>query len=144
MRVDGLLIPEGLVGALEAGRWPRTHQEANEQNVRLWVSAEGIRQLAPEQDWLVLYPPPFATLAGLRGESLDFYTRYAALHQLVPAASIEIACFGLGVDAMIVLDYRAGPSGPRVIRLVWGRDGQPNRWVPMAPDFPTFAAALGL
>jgi hypothetical protein len=145
MRVDGLLIPDALLAALDAGRWPRTRDEALKQNLRSFVPEERIRRLAPEESRLYLYPPPFATVAwSLAGSSRDFYIRFGAVEQLVPEAAVEIADFGLGSDAPLVLDYRAGPTDPRVLRLVWPGDGQPNRWVVMAPDFPTFAEALGL
>jgi hypothetical protein len=145
MRVDGLLIPDGLVAALEAGRWPRTSEEAMKQNLRSLIPEERIRRLAPEESKLYLYPPPFATVArGLAASGDDFYTRFGAVEQLVPEAAIEIADFGLGSDSPLVLDYRAGPTDPRVIRLLWPGEGQPNRWVVMAPDFPTFAEAMGL
>jgi hypothetical protein len=145
MRVDGLLIPDVLLAAIDAGRWPRTADEALKQNLRPLVPEERIRRLAPEESQLYLYPPPFATVArALAGSGRDFYTRFGAVEQLVPEATIEIADFGLGSDALVVLDYRAGPTDPRVLRLLWPGDGQSNRWVVMAPDFPTFVEALRL
>jgi hypothetical protein len=145
MRIDGLLIPDELVAALDAGRWPRTPQEAISQNLQPWVSLQGIQQLAPGESTLFLYHPPFAVLArGLVGEGDLFYKRFGALDQIVPEATIEIADFGIGSDSPVALDYRESTEEPRVIRLQWGRGGQANHWVPMAPDFATFAKVLGL
>jgi hypothetical protein len=144
MRIDGLVIPDGLLAALEAGRWPRTGDEAQRQNLHCPVPVDRIRSLAPEESWLFLYPPPFATVAQALAGGQDFYTRFGSIDQIVPEAAIEIADFGLGSDAPVLLDYRTGPTNPRVIRLLWAGEGRPNRWVAMAPDFSAFAEALGL
>jgi hypothetical protein len=145
MRVDGLLIPDALTAALDAGRWPRTHEEANQQNLQSRVSLQGVQQLAPGEDRLFLYHPPFGVLArGLVGEGDLFYNRFGALDQIVPELTIEIADFGLGSDAPVALDYRDSTEAPRVIRLQWRCGGQSNHLVQMAPNFATFAAVLGL
>jgi hypothetical protein len=57
--------------------------------------------------------------------------------------ALDIADFGLGSDAPILLDYREDTTNPRVIRLRW-QQGTPNQWVIMAPDFRSFVEALGL
>ncbi len=145
MRVDGLLIPDLLIEALDAGKWPRTANEALKQNLRSLVPEERVRQMAPDESHIYLYPPPFHTVARtVTGSGADFYARFGALDQLVPEAAVEIADFGLGSDAPILLDYRDGPTDPCVIRLSWPGDGRPNRWVVMAPDFRSFVEVLGL
>jgi len=141
MRVDGLLIPDLLQVMIAAGRWPRTPDEARKQNLRSLIPEDRNRSLRG----IYLYPPPFHTLAEIVAASRrDFYTKFGALHELVPEASVEIGDFGLGSDAPIVLDYRASPADPKVINLEWPGDGGPNHWVVMAPDFASFVEALGL
>jgi hypothetical protein len=145
MRVDGLIIPELLLMALDAGRWPRTADEALTQNLRPWMSKERVQQLAPDESQVYLYPPPFTTVARILTTSDgEFYTRYGALDQIEPEGTIEIADFGIGADSTIVLDYRVSPSEPRVLRLVWPGRGLSNHWVVMATDFRHFIDALGL
>jgi hypothetical protein len=145
MLVGGLPVPALLLEAIEAGRWPRTSHEANQQNLRSLVAEERIRQLAPEESKIYLYPPPFATVARhLEGQGADFYRKFGAVDQLVPEASFVIGDFGLGSDAPILLDYRTSLTDPRVMRLYWPGDGKPNVWKVMAPDFPSFMKALGL
>ena len=147
MLVDGLLIPERLIAAIDAGKWPRTAAEALKQNLQSLIAEDRVRRLAADESKIYLYAPPFATLARIvtndaSGES--FYAKFGAIHQLVPTAEVEIADFGLGSDAPILLDYRAGPTNPKVIRLWWPGDGRPNQWVDMAADFESFAENLGL
>lgn len=146
MQVHGLHIPELLVTALETGRWPRTHSEANAQNLQCICCSQGIQQLAPGQRELFLYHPPFATVAdNVVGDGIHYWNRFGALDQLDPARAVIIADFGIGSDSPIVLDYRTGPTEPRVIRLVWPDSRQPiHRWEVMAPDFYTFFTVLGL
>lgn len=141
MVVEGLLIPDLLQTLLTTGRWPRTADEALNQNLRSLVAEDRNLRLSR----IYLYPPPFHTLAQtVASRGKGFYSQYGELHQLVPEASIEIGDFGLGSDALILLDYRAGPSDPRVIHLEWSGGGRPNYWVVMAPDFASFVEMLGL
>lgn len=73
MRVDDLLIPDALIAALDAGRWPRTSDESNRQNLRPLVSEGRVLSLAPEESRLFLYPPPFVTVARtVDGSGHDF------------------------------------------------------------------------
>lgn len=145
MLVDGLTIPSLLVEAVGAGRWPHSTDEANRQHLHSVVPEERVRGLAANESEIYLYPPPFHTVSSvLGGTAGDFYRRFGALDQLVPKAAIEIADFGLGSDAPILLDYRASRTDPRVIRLSWSGNSRPNEWVLVAVDFPSFMKALGL
>jgi len=145
MRVGEFTLPEGLVAAIESGRWPRNSQEANLQNISSLVPEERIRLLAPEETRLYLYPPPFGLVAGILTQPNEvFYRRFGAVDQIVPEATIEIGDFGLGSDAPIALDYRNGLAEPRVIRLRWAGGGTKNCWVEMAPNFGVFADTLGI
>ena len=137
-------LPLLLNEMLAAGRWPRTPEEAESQNRRPWVSTENIRRLAPDETLIYFFPPPFFTVRE-RSRENDFWN----WPQTDPNGidfdlAIDIGDFGLGSDAPILLDYRADPTNPRVIRLQWSRTGENNRWVQMAHDFKTFVEALGL
>ena len=126
---------------LAEGRWPRTSDEALKQNLYSRVPEDRNRTLRR----IYLYAPPFHTVARIvAGGDLGFYSRFGALHELVPEASVEIGDFGLGSDAPILLDYRAGPTEPQVIHLQWVGGGEPNNWVVMAPSFAEFVELLGL
>ncbi|MBL8793259.1 MAG: hypothetical protein JNM56_05090 [Planctomycetia bacterium] len=92
-----------------------------------------------------MYAPPFHTVARIvAGDGREFYSRFGALQELLPEAALEIADFGLGADAPILLDYRSGPSDPRVIHLEWADRGESNHWVVMAENFAGFVDMLGL
>ncbi len=141
MQIDGLVIPELLQAMLVAARWPRNADEASKQLLRSLVPDDRIRRFRG----ICLYPPPFQTVARtLAGGGDRFYTDVGALHELVPDAAIPIADFGMGADSPILLDYRAGPTNPRVISLEWPGGDDPNYWIVLAPDFPSFVEMLGL
>ena len=141
MTVDGLLIPERLRAMLAEGRWPRTAGEAAEQNLHSRVPEDRNRTLRS----IYLYAPPFHTVARIAaGGGMGFYSQFGALHELVPEASVEIGDFGLGSDAPILLDYRAGAADPRVLHLAWAGPPATNAWVVMAEDFDAFVELLGL
>jgi hypothetical protein len=139
--VDGLLIPDLLEAMLAEGRWPRTTDEASKQHLCARVPEDRNRRLRR----ICLDAPPFHTLARTAtGGNRGFYSAFGALHELVPEASVEIADFGLGADSPILLDYRAGPTDPRVIHLEWADRGDANYWVVMAENFAEFVDLLGL
>jgi hypothetical protein len=141
MVVDGLLIPDLLETMLAEERWPRTPDDASKQTLHSRVPEDRNRRLRS----IYLYAPPFRTVARIvAGGGQDFYSRFGALHELVPEASVEIADFGPGADATILLDYRTGPTDPRVIHLEWADRGESNYWVVMAPNFAGFVDILGL
>ena len=146
MLIHGLPVPAALLELLDGGLWPRTPSEAMKQNLHCLVSADRIREFAPEEDRIYLYAPPFARIAdGIANEGDSrFYSTYCATHQLVPELTLDIADFGLGSDAPIVLDYQFDRTNPRVIRLRWDSEsrGRNNRWVECADNFEQFAALL--
>jgi hypothetical protein len=57
---------------------------------------------------------------------------------------VVIADFGIGADAVVVLDYSRDAANPPVLRLRWAPQGVGNEWVQVARDFDEFAAMLGL
>lgn len=139
-----LRVPLLLDELLVSGRWPRDEKEANAQNIKALASQERVMALAPEEQWLILLPPPFYTI---RQKSVGnrFWTwDMAAPHGIDFDLALDIGDFGLGSDAPILLDYRENKATPRVIRLRWSPDGKTNEWVIMAPDFASFVASLGL
>src|SRR5579871_5258589 len=139
MLVGGLPLPQELLDALEAGRWPRSAEEATKQNLRSLVAEQRVRDLAPDESLIYLYPPPFDTVASaLERSNAIFYHQFAALDQIIPEKAIEIGDFGLGSDTLIILDYRISTTEPRVLRLCWPGNGRPNHWEMMSPDFPSF------
>jgi hypothetical protein len=145
--VDGLSIPARLVSLIDAGIWPRNSDESNLQNSRCLVPKEYIHRFAPEEDMLFLYPPPFHTLTKtVAGGEDSFYSNFGALNEISPEASIEIADFGLGADATILLDYRHSTIAPRVIRLRWAGEWGviDNHWVVCGESFDQFADMLEL
>lgn len=140
--VSNLLLPKRLLKLIETGRWPRTHEEEQRQNLRPLVSKERIQSFAPEEDRIYFFRPPFHTIAQrLNGKEGAFWSRWGALNEIVPDLALNIGDFGLGADSAIVLDYRH--ENPPVIRLLW-RKPEPNVWVRCADNFDDFADLLGL
>jgi hypothetical protein len=138
-----LRLPKRLVGLIDRGLWPRSHAEAQRQNIRSLVSAERIHLFAPEEDRIYLAAPPFCTITRRMSNSGRFWKEWGALDEISPELSVDIGYFGLGSDSAIVLGYRQNPSDPAVIRLKW-RKPQPNTWVRCADTFDEFADMLGL
>jgi hypothetical protein len=145
-----LTPPEGLVALVRAGTWPRNTAEANQQNLKCLAPVERIQTLAPGEESLYLYPPPWASVAHVlqRGEA-KFWNQWGCLSQIDPALSLVIGDFGVGSDAPIALDYRADAMSPRVLRLEWSTrqdvsSRKETRWVTCAANIEQFAERLGL
>ena len=143
MDADGLPLPQGLLNAIASGRWPRSGEESGKQELMRLFPKDRIQRLAPDEDRVYLYPPPFHTVARVLRDD-TFYRRFGAIEQIDPALTVEIGDFGLGSDAPIALDYRNTQESPQVIRLRWPGGGLPNQWEVMSPDFDSFARTLGL
>lgn len=139
---NNLPLPKCLLSLIDAGRWPRTHEEELHQNLRSLVPKERVQSFAPEQDRIYLLRPPFLSMAQrMSGKEGEFWSRWGALGEIGPDLALYIGGFGLGADSAIVLDYRQ--ENPPVIRLVW-RKPEPNVWVRCADNFDEFADLLGL
>ena len=144
--VDGLMIPERLVALINRGPWPRTEEDELRQNLKPLVTTERIRIIAPEQDRVYFFSPPFPTVARLsNGDEKQFWLKHGALEDIDAQSSVVIGDFGLGSDAPIVLDYRKSRLSPTVIRLKWNYGiGQRNQWLLCANSFDEFADILCL
>lgn len=140
-----LAIPRLLEDLLAHGRWPRDDAEARAQEMEPLATPERVRALAPGEGFLYLLPPPFRTVREDNSRTQFWDQRASASDGIDFDLAVVVGCFGPDSDAPILLDYRGDPCSPQVIRLQWAEvDGEPNRWVIMAPDFQTFVEALGL
>jgi hypothetical protein len=140
------IIPRLLEQLISEGRWPRDSTGATAQIRPRRIAKELVQLLAPEEDRIDLIAPPFRTVR----ERVTF-ERFWTWPMADPGGidfdlSLVIGDFGMGSDAPIILDYREDATNPRVLRLRWASEGRviQNRWVVMAPDFPTFVATLQL
>jgi hypothetical protein len=140
--VEGLPIPRRLLALIDSGLWPRTAKEAMRQNIRSLVPKERVRVFAPNETRLYLLAPPFHRVATVMAQN-EFWKRFAALEEISPELSVEVAAFEIGSDSPILLDYRPDRVNPAVIRLLWQKP-KPNTWVRCADDFDEFADMLGL
>jgi len=139
-----LQLPATLQQLLAAGQWPRNRDEAIRQQLTPLVPVARIKQLAPDEDSLYLYAPPFYTVAERAVENKFWLDQKSAPSEIDFELALDIGDFGLGSDAPLLLDYRANQLEPRVIRLQWSHRGIDNHWVEAAPSFEAFARILGL
>jgi hypothetical protein len=129
MEVNRLQVPKRLVAFIDLGVWPRDDEGARRQNLSCPVLKERIQLLAPEEERIFFYPPPFRSVAQrMTGGEEAFWLRFGALE---------------GISPPILLDYRQNRADPTIIRLLW-RKPNPNEWVVCAKDFDEFADKLEL
>jgi len=141
-------LPVLLCSLLDAGLWPRTGQEAMQQNFHPIIASDRVKLFAEEESTIYLEAPPFRTVADEASRGAQkFWQTFGALHDITPDRALIIGDFGLGSDAPIILDYRKGGSNPLVLRLRWSEiaPGRPStQWVKGAESFEKFAEILGL
>lgn len=137
-----LPIPKELTALVDSGFWPRDYDQARAQTLQSLVPESSVRQFAPEERSVFLFPPPFYVVRNfLKGPEEKFWSDpRIALHEIDPDLTLLIGDFALGSEAPIALDYRHRIDEPSVIRLRWAQDG--NHWIEIAPTFRDFAAYL--
>src|SRR5262249_41428104 len=129
-----IVLPSLLNEPLASARWPRNATEAMAQDLKSRVSSERVRRLAPDEGMIYLFPQSFLAVRE-RTKSEPFWNWPMAAPQGIDFdLAVDIADFGIGSDAPILLDYRVNPLEPQVIRLQWLGSGKDNKWVEMAPD----------
>ena len=153
MTERSLRLPPLIEILIAEGHWPATDRDSVRQNTVPLASAEQIAALAPDEESLYLYPPPFRSVADDIAEhearGWRFWTDHGAVHELDPQLALILGDFGPGSDAPILLDYRPAPE-PSVIKLTWHIDGDrppfgtTSTWVTIAESFDDFARRLGL
>jgi hypothetical protein len=125
-------VPAQIDELMLSGRWPSTADEVLRQNLRPAVPLERIEAAAPGETGLYLLVPPFSTVAEeiatheSRFPQWNFWHEHGALSELDPDAAVIVGDFGPGSEAPIVLDYRSGPESPRVLRLQWHSEPNPD------------------
>ena len=154
MNGDALPHPEELKRLMKARLWPRTHEEAIQQNGPRRIPVERVHKLISEEDEIFLYPDPQMTLAYDHERSRetlggsDYFKAYdKTLEQIDPDRALFVGDFGHGSCAPIALDYRANVEDPAVIGLRWReawRVNDDNRWIQLSPTFNEFVAKLDL
>jgi hypothetical protein len=146
--------PRELKNLMAEGFWPKSHEEAIQQNLSRRIPSDRVHRLIETEDEIFLYPDPCMTLASEHeasrkriGES-EFYAAYdQTLGQIDPTKTLFIADFGPGSDAPIALDFRDGVVDPPVIGLKWDDSGLlsgQHRWVKLADTFSDFVQILGI
>jgi hypothetical protein len=139
-------IPTLLNELIAARRWPATGDEAWKQRCARepMVPEDRVNRLAPDQKRIDFNAPPFLTVRELALDDSSWCEPWSDPSGIDFDLAVAIGDFGIASDSPILLDYRQNLENPRAIRLLWSSNGNANRWVPMAEDFPSFVRALGL
>ena len=136
-----LPIPKELEALIAQGFWPGNKDASRAQNLKPIIQSSVISRFAPGEPTIFLYPPPFHTVeAEIDGGNPAFWEEFGAISEIDPAKTLIIGDFGLGSDTAIALEYGRNDLEPKVIRLVWGPEG--NHWLEVAPSFREFAEML--
>ena len=142
MEKTKLEIPKEIQKLINSGVWPKDDKESMRQNVHMLISKENLKKIAPDEEDIYFYPPPFQTVKSAIEANKEFWIEYGAIDQLQIDKCLIIGDFGLGSDAAIILDYSEAISKPVVKRQVWKKDG--NTWEKVASNFKEFINKIEL
>lgn len=135
-------IPIEIRSLIESGIWPKNEKESIRQNIHILISKENLKKIAPDEEYIYFYPPPFEIVESSIEKQKEFWIEYGAIDSIVPEKCIIIGDFGLGSDAAIILDYSEDKKKPSVKRQVWSKEG--NYWEIMANSFSDFIKLIEL
>jgi hypothetical protein len=144
VRMHNHEIPAGLSNLIKSGVWP--DESSNLQEFNPLLGEQAAHALSPDDDRIVLMPPPFHTIADeVRGGNDFWRSGVTNPDEIDHERAVIIADFGLGSDSPIILYYHTADS-PSVMYLRWIGDGEHIRhqWVETHASFDDFAAAVGL
>jgi hypothetical protein len=129
-----------LEAQLRTGGWPDAGVRVEDANRVPLVCKELVQVFAPDEYGIVLYPPPFATVADELAGNPEFWEEHGALDRIDPAEAVLLGDFGHGSDTVLVADFGSEP--PRVLRLQWAEGG--NQWTLVAPTIDGLLSLLHL
>jgi hypothetical protein len=140
MKTTSLDIPSGLQRLIDAGVWPDKVHEVDSG-----FGEEAAHRVSPDDDMIVLMPPPFHTIqAEVDGGNTFWTDGLTNVGEIDYSLALIIADFGLGSDSPIVLYYST--DEPVVMYLKWTTEGHEPKhsWVKTHECFDTFAEDIGL
>jgi hypothetical protein len=141
--VGGMRVPEKLIALIDAGRWPRrsdllVHHEFLVPRSLLAPFCSS--DFPSSSEYLHLFPPTFALARPTR-----FWTNATGGWDIDLKRLLDIADFGWGTDAPIILDYRRSEEQPSVRCLRYPDAGSlRSEWVDVADSFDDLVTYLGL
>jgi hypothetical protein len=137
-----LEIPKELMALIDSGIWPKGQEESMRQNSHILISQENLKKIAPDENYIFFYPPPFDIVSFLVEKNKEFWVKYGAIESIEPDKCLMIGDFGIGSDAAIILDYSIDLQCPSVKRQVWNKEG--NYWATIASSFEEFIDKIEL
>ncbi|MFD1945943.1 hypothetical protein [Nocardioides aestuarii] len=129
-----------LESTLVAGGWPREGTRVDDQHFSPLVVRDRVRAFAPDEDHLVLYPPPLVTVSEDAARNPAYWDEVSVIDQIDPREAVLLGDFGTGSETVLIADYRTTPA--RVLRLVWAAEGQ--YWENVASSVDELIDLLGL
>ncbi len=143
MKTSDLALPDLLTELIAMGKWTPTGTLCGGMYD---LGVDAARRLSPDDDQLVLMPPPFHSIADeVQGGNSWWMTYMTNVGEIDYEKAVIIADFGMGSDSPIILYYEL-INEPCVMYLKWTwNDRKPiHTWTKTHQSFRDFAADVGL
>jgi hypothetical protein len=143
MNESDLVIPELLFELIEGGVWT---QENTMPGNMVDLGKDKAALINPEEDQLILLPPPFHTIENELENGNEFWNKELTnVGEIDYSKAVIIADFGIGSDSPIVLYYESN-NNPSIMYLKWECAGTycRHKWERTHDSFNRFAYDVGL
>lgn len=144
MKTQPFELPVLLSNLIKSGVWPTDNP--NKQEFSPLLKKDAARKMSPEDDRIILMPPPFHTIGDeVRGGNSFWRKGVTNPNEIEYDKALIIADFGMGSDSPIILYYDSMES-PTVMYLRWtgNADDIRQQWIETHATFDEFAKAVGL
>jgi hypothetical protein len=139
-------IPSELKMLIEQGEWPQTNSNPYDQELNPIIGAEVTKRIWPDEDKIILMPPPFHTIKDEVDHGNTFWTEFLTnVGEIDYSKALIIADFGAGTDSPIILYY--ADEDPSIMYLRWSFGSQgplKHSWICTHKSFNEFARSVGL
>ena len=139
-------IPCELKMLIKQGVWPQAGSNLTAQETNPIINAEATKRSWPDEEKIILTPPPFHTIKDEVDHGNTFWTEFLTnVGEIDYSKALIIADFGAGTDSPIILYYNN--DEPSIMYLRWSGGGQfplKHSWISTHESFNEFAGAVGL
>lgn len=131
---------------IEQGEWPQAGSNRFDQETNPIVGTEVTKRIWPNEEKIILTPPPFHTIKDEVDHGNTFWTEFLTnVGEIDYSIALIIADFGAGTDSPIILYY--DDDDPSIMYLKWSGGGQfplKHSWICTHNSFNEFARDVGL
>jgi hypothetical protein len=104
------------------------------------VDRATVNAFAPDEERLILHPPPLLTVAEDAAHNPEYWRDLGCLDQIHPDEAVLLGDFGSGSETVLIADFRTDPA--QVLRRALAEGG--DQWTHVAGTVEELLELLGV